>query len=154
MPVVRRDVLLSMFAASAVPAIAGAADHSELETFTTRLLRAFENLDMPTFIDCFADDATVFFPAPEPPLRVSGRSAIQERFENVFAGIARSATGGPPFHKLDPQDLQFQSLEPHVALVSFHLLNATRTARRTLVVRKARGAWRIAHLHASNGPPV
>lgn len=30
--------------------------------FTLHFLRAFENLDMPTFIACFAEDATAFFP--------------------------------------------------------------------------------------------
>lgn len=45
-------------------------------------------------------------------------------------------------------------LGSETALVSFHLLNAERTARRTLILVKSEGAWRIVHLHASNGPSV
>ena len=39
---------------------------------------------MKQFIACFADDATVFFPMPEPPERVQGKQAIQQRFEQCF----------------------------------------------------------------------
>jgi hypothetical protein len=41
-------------------------------------------------------------------------------------------------------------LSGDTAVVSFHLRNSERIARRTLVMKKARGAWLIAHLHASN----
>lgn len=109
---------------------------------------------MSAFIACFAPDATAFFPSPEPPLRVAGRASIQRQFEAVFAGIRQGAASGPPFHHLPPQDLSVQMLGSETALVSFHLLNAERTARRTLILVKSEGAWRIVHLHASNGPSV
>jgi len=38
------------------------------------------------------------------------------------------------------------------AVTSFHLRNDERTARRTIVFKRVDGAWRIAHLHASNVP--
>jgi len=126
----------------------------EVQAFALHFLKAFEDLDMPIFSDCFADEATAFFPAPEPPLRVEGKSAIQQRFEIVFAGIRKSASGGPPYHSLPPQDMLVQMITPETALVSFHLVNAERTARRTLVVVKSSGGWRILHLHASNSMQV
>jgi ketosteroid isomerase-like protein len=130
---------------------AGAAsDQQEIEQATTHFLTSFENLDMPAFLACFADDATAFFPAPEPPERVTGKAAIRSRFQLVFDAIRKGASAGPPYHRLEPQDLQIQSLSAETAVVSFHLRNSERIARRTLVMKKVRGTWLIAHLHASN----
>ena len=130
---------------------AGAAsDQQEIEQATTHFLTSFENLDMPAFLACFADDATAFFPAPEPPERVTGKAAIRSRFQLVFDAIRKGASAGPPYHRLEPQDLQIQSLGAETAVVSFHLRNSERIARRTLVIKKVRSTWLIAHLHASN----
>ena len=124
----------------------------EILKFTRHFLKAFENLDMPTFSACFAEDATAFFPSPEPPLRFSGKPAIQAQFEIVFAAIRKSANAGPPFHRLDAQDFLVQIIGAETALVSFHLQNSERIARRTLVLVKSEDGWRISHLHASNVP--
>src|SRR5206468_9314367 len=97
------------------------ADRAVIEAFTRKFLRAFEDLDMKQFIACFADDATVFFPMPEPPERVPGKRAIQQRFERVFASIRSSAKSGPPFHHLDPEGLSIQMMPGQSAIVSFHL---------------------------------
>lgn len=107
-------------------------------------------LGLPPFIACFADDATAFFPAPEPPERVVGKAAIRSRFQLVFDAIRKGASGGPPDHRLQPQDLQMQMAGVDAALVTFHLRNSERLARRTLVFKKVHGVWVIAHLHASN----
>jgi len=124
-------------------------DREEVEHAARHFLANFENLDLPAFIDCFADDATVFFPAPEPPERVNGKAAIRARFEQVFAGIRQGASGGPPYHRLEAQDLQIQMVGSDAAIVSFHLRNTERIARRTLVLHRTRGTWLIVHLHAS-----
>jgi len=84
------------------------ADRAAIEAFTRKFLRAFEDLDMRQFIACFADEATMFFPMPEPPERAEGKQAIQKRFEQVFASIRRTAKSGPPFHHLAPEDLAIQ----------------------------------------------
>lgn len=123
---------------------------ASLGEFTHAFLRAFEDLDMASFIACFADDASTFFPTPEPAVRVDGKAAIQRRFEAVFAGIRQAATGGPPFHQLRPEDLNVQHLGDAVAIVSFHLRGDARLARRSLVLRQSLSGWRIMHLHASN----
>jgi ketosteroid isomerase-like protein len=127
---------------------------SEIQAFIAHFLSAFENLDMPAFIACFRDTATAFFPSPEPPLRVSGKADIQRRFEIVFTTIRQNATAGPPFHQLPACDVLVQSISPETAVVTFHLLNAERTARRTLVLIKSEGSWHIVHLHASNAPAM
>jgi ketosteroid isomerase-like protein len=127
-------------------------NRAAIEAFTRKFLRAFENLDMKQFIACFADNATVFFPMPEPPERVQGKQAIQQRFERVFASIRSSARSGPPFHHLVPEDLSIQLVPGDTAVVSFHLRNEERIGRRTLVLRKMNDQWLIIHLHASNAP--
>jgi ketosteroid isomerase-like protein len=129
---------------------AAASDQQEIEQATAHFLTSFENLDMPAFIACFADDATAFFPAPEPPERAAGKAAIRSRFQQVFEAIRKGARGGRPYHRLEPQDLQIQSLSADTAVVSFHLRNNERIARRTLVMKKVGSTWLIAHLHASN----
>ena len=138
---------ISLSAPAAQPSVS-----AEVTQAVTRFLTAFENIDMPTFIACFADDATVFFPAPEPADRFDGKPAIAQHFSKVFAAIRASASGGPPYHELQPQDLQVTLLGPHAALVTFHLRNSQRIARRTLVLVKVNDRWLIQHLHASNQP--
>ena len=130
--------------------VSSEAERREISEFTARFLSAFENLDLPAFMRCFASDATVFFPVPEPPERVVGREAIQDRFQRVFNGIRQSAASGPPYHRLVPEKTQIQILGPTAALVSFELHNTERIARRTLVLQKSQGQWLIEHLHASN----
>jgi ketosteroid isomerase-like protein len=134
------------------PAPAIEAERRAVEDLTSRFLTSFERLEMPTFIACFADDATVFFPSPEPPERFKGKAAIRSHFQKVFDGIRRDAPSRPPYHRLDPQDLEVQLLGANAAVVSFHLRNSERLARRTLVLEKISGKWLIAHLHASNIP--
>ena len=73
-----------------VSPLAGAAEPNEsaesvgIKTFVRTFLRAFENLDIQQFVACFADNATVFFPMPDPPERVEGKRAIKQRFEQVL----------------------------------------------------------------------
>ena len=123
------------------------------EQLTARFLKAFENLDIDAFMSCFAPDATVFFPIPEPPQRFDGEAAIREHFQQVFAAIRRTSSAtAPPFHHLNPEDLEVQVLSSDAAVVTFHLRNSERIARRTLVISKVGGDWRIRHLHASNVP--
>jgi uncharacterized protein (TIGR02246 family) len=125
----------------------------DVKAAVDRFLRAFENLDMPSFIRCFADDASVFFPTPEPPTRFDGKQAIQAHFEQVFAAIRQSSgSSNPPFHQLVPENLQIQSIGDKGVLVTFEMSNAARVARRTIILQKFADRWLITHLHASNVP--
>jgi len=60
----RMMALLVALANMSVPACADevSPDVHEVRAAVDRFLRAFENLDMQSFIRCFADDASVFFP--------------------------------------------------------------------------------------------
>lgn len=138
---------------TAQTAASWAADSAAAHAAVTRFLTAFENLDWEAFRTSFDDEATVFFPAPEPPDLHVGRAAIETRFRIVFEGIRGSAPEGPPFHKLEPQDLRIEPAGATEALVTFHLRNESRVARRTLLLRETAEGWRIVHLHASNAVP-
>src|SRR5262249_12665584 len=110
---IRRIVLAVAFLTAASPLACATEpnetdDRAAIEAFTRKFLRAFEDLDMKQFIACFADDATVFFPMPEPSERAQGKQAIQQRFEHVFVSIRSTARSGPPFHHLAPEDLSIQ----------------------------------------------
>ena len=144
-------VWLSIQPAFAAPGSALTEENTAVTRLVQRFLQAFEQLDMPNFIACFADDATVFFPPPEPVGRFSGKEAIKTQFGQVFAAVRKASTrSSPPFHRLVPEDLKVQLLDDRTAVVTFQLSNANRSARRTLVLEKLRNAWLIVHLHASN----
>ena len=146
-------VLLALLM-SATATSASADDRQEVEKAVAHWLGVFENLDMPVFIECFTADATIFMPsfvpAPDLPERIAGKAAVRSSFEQIFAAIRKSSSGGPPYHRLQPEDLQTQLLGADSAVVTFHLRNSQRIARRALVMRKVQGTWLVAHLHASN----
>ena len=103
-------------------------------------LAAFNDLDMPRFLACFADDAAIFHPPSPPPrtfpTRVSGRQEIERTFQVVFDQIrARSGKSSPPYQNLQPQDVLVQRFDGF-AVVSFHLGNDTARGRRTLVFHR------------------
>ncbi|NIA54810.1 nuclear transport factor 2 family protein [Massilia sp. TW-1] len=122
-----------------------------VQRFTSRFLKSFEDLDLDAFMDCFAPDASVFFPIPEPPDRFDGKEAIREHFALVFSSIRKSSDAKkPPYHHLPPERLAIVMLSENAALVTFELENKERIARRTLVVVRSPNGWLIKHLHASN----
>lgn len=140
-------------------AVAGTArrpaedQRAQVNELVVRFVAAFETLDIDAFMACFASEATVFFPAPEPADRYDGKAAIRTHFQQVFSGIRNASHAvAPPYHRLDVENLEIQMLDPDAAVVTFHLRNAERIARRTLVVGRIRGRWLIVHLHASNMP--
>jgi hypothetical protein len=51
--------------------------------------------------------------------------------------------------KLEPKDLKITQLK-EAAIVTFHLENGKSLSRRTLVLSKKDGTWKIIHLHPSN----
>jgi SnoaL-like domain len=74
-------------------------------------------------------------------------------FRESFADARRAAPGGPPFLQLRPEGMRIVRMGPSLALVTFHLRNVERLARRTVVFRRGADRWQIVHIHASNTPP-
>jgi ketosteroid isomerase-like protein len=136
-------------------AVSGAAAQPAdgVDAAVQEFLAAFNSLDMPRFIACFADDAVMFHPPSPPPrtfpTRVQGRQEIGRTFQVVFDQIrARSGRSSPPFQNLQPQDLLVQRFDGF-AVVTFHLGSENARGRRTLVFRQIGATWTIGHLHAS-----
>lgn len=122
---------------------------AEVEGQVRTFLHHFENLEWEPFIAAFADDACVFHPTPKTPRAFCGRDAVRAKWQEVFAGIKGDATA-PPYQHLEPIDLRVTILGPDAALATFELHNAERIGRRTVVLVRRDGAWKIVHIHASN----
>ena len=120
-------------------------DHRDtVEQALATFVAAFNDLDRARMAACFLDDAPIFFPW-------GGHREVgfwTEQFE-----AWRAERDGPPYLNIEPCDLQIQQLGDAVAVVTFHLEHDPETlGRRTLVLCRTPGGWKIAHLHASNFP--
>jgi ketosteroid isomerase-like protein len=121
---------------------------AEVEAALGEFVAAFNDLDWARFRACFADDATVFFPArPFPNGRATGWEEVAAGFAPYFAEL-RATVQRPPYQRIAPRDLLIQPLGD-AALATFHLPRDTALGRRTLVLRKTGAGWKIVHLHAS-----
>jgi ketosteroid isomerase-like protein len=132
-----------LFAVLVVPA----ETPSEVEPFLDSFVAAFNDLDWEKFRAHFSEDATVFFPAPYPPARASGRDAVEAGFHGVFERWRRERSG-PPYLDIRPRDVVLQSFGD-VTVATFHLDDVERPSRRTLVLRRETTGLKIVHLHAS-----
>ena len=92
--------------------------------------------------ELFTEDATVFFPVNNQPLRANGRAEIAVAFASLFGPNYR---GGLP----KPDDVRVQTFGG-TAVFTFQNVNPNVTSRRTFVLRREAGRWRIVHLHGSN----
>lgn len=91
------------------------------------------------------DDATLFFTGPPFPIRrVQGRSEIIKLVRPLFDGLRAKGAKGT----VKPQDLEFQTWAD-TSVVTFHIPVGSSLDRRTFVLRRLHGQWKIAHLHAS-----
>src|SRR5690349_19037735 len=132
-----------------VSAATAADDTADVRQALARFLTAFENLDWPAFRAAFADDASVFFPVPEPPDRFDGHAAVEARFHEVFAAIREGNSKGPAFHRRVPEGLRIGRLGSLASTGSLHLRNAGRLSRCTAVFRRTAAGWRTGYPHAS-----
>lgn len=153
----RREVIGIGLALTAAPAAAREDDGTaSAEAALMAFLRCFAACDLPAMEAAFAPDATSFdgltagsqSPAPE-------RAALK-RAPGMPEGMRRIARAlpqerpGPPYHRPDLiHDLMVQ-VEGDVALCTFHFDNPDRLGRRTIILVRRAGLWRILHIHASN----
>ena len=130
-------------ASDATPAAVGQSPRQVADSF----LESFNALDSASFDRFFADDVTMFFPGgPFPTARVEGQAAVTAAFRSFF-DMARER--GATRLGIRPLDLQVQDYG-EFAIVSFHLRGNGNVGRRSLVLRRDAGEWRIVHFHASS----
>jgi hypothetical protein len=67
----------------------------------------------------------------------------------ALAQTLPTSQAGPPYQKLEPADLLIQISED-MALCTFHLESPGRLGRRSIVLVRSDGDWKILHIHASN----
>ena len=131
-------------------------EEAEVLAALTTFLRAFENGDLDAMEASFSDDASTF-----PRVVMSSETvtpidtADYRRVTGLDPGMReliaswQDSPAGPPYMTLAPKDLEIRVFTD-AALVSFHLESGARLSRRTFVLGKEEGSWRIVHLHASN----
>lgn len=120
---------------------------SEILAAAEHFLRVFDNLDWERFVACWSSDPTAFFPGDQ--ARLDGRAAVLTRFRTMFDQIPPRAPG-PPYLHLKPHNVRVDRYGD-AGLVTFMLSDkpAPIPLRSLLFVREA-GAWKLAHLHATN----
>ena len=129
------------------------AQPDDVRTVIGDFLAAFRNRDFAVFMPYFSEDATVFFPpsAAAPAGRIRGRTSIEQAFKTVFDRYPARSTGARV--PIAPQELLVEQFDSF-AVVTFELGVGTARQRRTFVLRRIEGAWRIVHLHGSaSGTP-
>ncbi len=147
-------VLAAVWQTGTVAQTAATAEQ-EVRAVLSDFLRAFENGEIDAMEAAFAG-ATVF------PRAIMGgdrtgpiRQAVYRRARGLDPQMRhvvaewRSRRPGPPYVTLEPRDLEVEVFTD-AAVATFHLENGPSLSRRTFVLAKRDGGWRIVHLHASN----
>lgn len=154
----RRGVMAAVGLAAAGPAVAAGPEAqagAQVEAALRAFLTAFENCDLPAMASAFAPEATSFDRTTMSP---SGQATIRldpwRRVAGPPPGMwavaenLKKTGSGPPYQRLEPQDLLIQA-SADMAVCSFHLAGPHLLGRRTIVMAKRPGGWKIIHLHAS-----
>lgn len=127
------------------------------EAALDKFLLAFRALDWPTFSSCLADDVTLFnpdVPGATSLHRLDGREAVERSFRGVF-DAARASTP-PQGPNIRPEHLTLRH-DGNLAVATFEFARgAGAFGRRSIVLVRHAGRWRITHIHASNvaTPPI
>ena len=144
-------------AGTAVATAAQAADRrAEAEAALRAFLHAFENDDLDTMEAAFAPDAVSFDPVvaytkgsgPVDLAALRRKPGMPPAMRSLVQSSLKTGAG-PPYRKLEPKDLLVQT-DGEMALCTFHLEAPTSLARRTIVLVRRSGVWKILHIHPSN----
>jgi uncharacterized protein (TIGR02246 family) len=124
-------------------------DNSDVRETLDGFFRAVESRDLDRVTPYFEEDAQMFSPLGTYPARLDGRAAIMEQFKAISEALKQMPT---PI-RIDPQELVVREFGD-IALVTFHLKLPGPLHRRSFILRKRDGRWRIAHIHASIASPA
>jgi ketosteroid isomerase-like protein len=120
----------------------------EVRAAVDGFIDALNRLDVAAMERHFADDVTAFVPQAQAELAV-GRAAVT----NIFRRFADRVRPTTPRLALEARDVRVAVGDP-LAVVTLHVRDGDgrMLRRRTFVLRRADGRWRISHLHASDLP--
>ncbi len=111
-------------------------------------LRAFNTLDFDGFKACLAERVSLFAPVVAQQSLIEGKSAVEAHFRLVFE---HEAPAGPDIR---PRNVHRLQLAEDAAVVTFEFPRGDGSSgRRSLVLQRLESAWKIVHIHASNGDP-
>jgi ketosteroid isomerase-like protein/quercetin dioxygenase-like cupin family protein len=114
----------------------------------SNFVTAFNNFNWTAFRESFTDDATIFFPYWNQARRIQGRQEIEKAWLTIFPEFID--VNNTRKLQITPKDIYLQLYKQN-AMVTFHLGDGLNSlSRRTLLMIKEKGSWKIAHLHASN----
>ena len=119
-------------------------ENSDVRETLDGFFRAVESRDLDRITPYFEEDAQMFSPLATYPARLDGRAAIMEQFKAISEALKQMPT---PI-RIDPQEMVVREFGD-IALMTFHLKLPGPLHRRSFVLRKRDGRWRIAHIHAS-----
>ncbi len=142
-----KPALLILFAGIFFHGQAQTNDSVAVQLSVEKFLSSFNSLQWEPFRQSFTDDATIFFPDWEEAQRKVGSKEIEKTWLQIFPefkDIANTLQLG-----IASREMMIQ-VYGQTAIVTFHLGNGEKyLGRRTLVMVKTKGEWKIAHLHAS-----
>jgi uncharacterized protein (TIGR02246 family) len=124
-------------------------DNSDVRETLDGFFRAVESRDLDRVTPYFEEDAQMFSPLGTYPARLDGRAAIMEQFKAISEALKQMPT---PI-RIDPHEMVVREFGD-IALVTFHLKLPGPLHRRSFILRKRDGRWRIAHIHASIASPA
>ena len=143
----RQAIALSVMILTACATASMPDDRRQVRAVVDAVVSGLAHMDADAIVANFADDATFFFPeSANRPARVEGRAAIRDVFERAFAQWRNDGAATSPVPQLS--DVR-TDVFGDVALVTFHIRGPV-LSRRTFVLRRIGGSWKIVHLHASN----
>jgi quercetin dioxygenase-like cupin family protein len=109
---------------------------------------AFNNFNWDSFRGSFTDDATIFYPYWSQAKRIQSRQEIEKAWLTIFPEFVDINNSRKL--QISPKDIHLQLYQQN-AIVTFHLGDGLNSlSRRTLLMIKEKGSWKIAHLHASS----
>jgi uncharacterized protein (TIGR02246 family) len=115
-------------------------DELQIREQVESFVAAVNAADRDAFLAFFAEDASAFIPTNAS--RKVGIEQIRQAIESTFAQGPRN----PPVRAND----LVVSMDGDLAVATFDAGSGAQHARRTLVMRRIDGQWKIIHLHASN----
>ena len=133
-----------------------ADEEKEVMSALDKFLRAFENGNFEIMEASMTDDAYIFPRAimsndslgPIDNANYRRIYGLDPQMKQVIKSLGKSGKQ-PPYMKLEPKDLKITMLKD-AAIATFHLENGKSLSRRTIVLTKKEGTWKIIHIHPSN----